>query len=120
MSTTILYNGFGIQGYQHVHTKVPSGAIYFRVRQDVFNLRCPVCGSYNVKCRGKLMRRFCTVPIGSEGGMRFAFPPYAKKYTLSLKNNYHIKIGRCQITCCCNMQVIIIGNDFNNHSIWIN
>ena len=66
MSTTILYHGFGIQGYQHVHTKIHSGAIHFRVRQDIFNLRCPVCGSYNVKRRGKVMRRFRTVPIGSK------------------------------------------------------
>jgi transposase len=66
MSTVILYHGFGIQGYQHVHTKVHGGAIHFRVRQDVFNLRCPVCGSYKVKCRGKVMRRFRTVPIGSK------------------------------------------------------
>jgi transposase len=66
MSTAILYHGFGIQGYQHVHTKIHSGAIHFRVRQDVFNLRCPICGSYKVKCRGKVMRRFRTVPIGSK------------------------------------------------------
>ncbi len=52
MSTSILYHGFGIQGYQHVHTKIHGGAIHFRVRQDVFNLRCPVCGSYKVKRRG--------------------------------------------------------------------
>lgn len=66
MSTSILYHGFGIQGYQHVHTKVHSGAIYFRVRPNAFNLRCPVCGSYKVKRRGKVMRRFRTVPIGSK------------------------------------------------------
>ena len=66
MSTNILYHGFGIQGYQHVHTKFHDGAIHFRVRQDVFNLRCPICGSYKVKRRGKVMRRFRTVPIGSK------------------------------------------------------
>jgi transposase len=66
MSTNILYHGFGVQGYQHVHTKYHSGAIYFRVRQDVFNLRCPVCGSYKVKRRGTVMRRFRIVPIGSK------------------------------------------------------
>ena len=65
MSTSILYHGFGIQGYRHVHTKIHGGAIHFRVRQDAYNLCCPVCGSYKVKPRGKVMRRFRTVPIGS-------------------------------------------------------
>jgi transposase len=36
------------------------------MRQDVFNLRSPVCGSYKVKSEGKVMRRFRTVPIGSK------------------------------------------------------
>jgi transposase len=66
MSTNILYHGFGIHGYQHVHTKFHDGAIHFRVQQDVFNLRCPICGSNKVKRRGKVMRRFRTVPIGSK------------------------------------------------------
>ena len=66
MSTSILYHGFGIQGYQYVHAKAHGGAIHFRVRQDVFNLRCPVCGSSRVKRRGTVMRRFRTVPIGSK------------------------------------------------------
>lgn len=66
MSTTILYHGFGIQGYQHVHTKIHGGAIHFRIRQDVFTLRCPACGSYQVKRRGQVMRRIRAVPIGSK------------------------------------------------------
>jgi transposase len=66
MSTSILYHGFGIRGYQYVHAKVHNGAIYFRVRQDVFTLRCPICGSYKVKRRGHIMRRIRTVPIGSK------------------------------------------------------
>jgi transposase len=66
MSTNILYHGFGIHGYQHVHTKFNNGGIQFRVRQHVFNLRCPVCGSYKVKRRGQVMRRFRTVPIDSK------------------------------------------------------
>jgi transposase len=64
MSTTLLYHGFGIHGYQYVHTKYHHGAIHFRVRQEVFNLRCPVCGSSKIRRRGQVMRRFRTVPIG--------------------------------------------------------
>ena len=48
MSTSLLYHGFGIQGYQHVHTKYHDGAIHYRIRQDIFSLRCPECGSYQV------------------------------------------------------------------------
>lgn len=66
MSTALLYHGFGIQGYQHVHTKYHDGAIHFRIRQDIFSLRCPECGSYQVKRRGQVMRRFRTLPIGDK------------------------------------------------------
>jgi transposase len=66
MSTSLLYHGFGIQGYQHVHTKYHDGAIHFRVRQEVFSLRCPECSSYQVKRRGQVMRRFRTLPIGDK------------------------------------------------------
>lgn len=64
MSTSLLYHGFGIHGYQHLSTKFHDGAIHFRLRQDVFSLRCPECGSFKVKRRGQVMRRFRTVPIG--------------------------------------------------------
>lgn len=66
MSTALLYHGFGIRGYQHVHTKYYDGAIHFRMRQEVFSLRCPECGSYQVKRRGRVMRRFRTLPIGDK------------------------------------------------------
>ena len=66
MSTSLLYHGFGIQGYQHVHTKYHHGAIHFRVRQEVYSLCCPECGSYQVKRRGRVMRRFRTLPIGDK------------------------------------------------------
>jgi len=66
MSTSLLYHGFGIKGYQHVHSKYHDGAIHFRVQQEVFSLRCPECGSHQVKRRGLVMRRFRTLPIGSK------------------------------------------------------
>jgi len=66
MSTSLLYHGFGIQGYQHVHTKFHGGAIHFRVRQEVLALCCPACGSDQVKRRGRVMRRFRMLPIGSK------------------------------------------------------
>ena len=66
MFTSVLYHGFGIQGYQHVHTKYHDRAIHYRVRQEVFSLRCPECCSYQVKRRGQVMRRFLTLPIGDK------------------------------------------------------
>jgi len=66
MSTSLLYHGFGIQGYQHVHTKYHDRTIHFRIRQDIFSLRCPECGSYQVKRRGQVMRHFRTLPIGDK------------------------------------------------------
>lgn len=66
MSTSLLYHGFGIQGYQHVHTQYHDGAIHFRIRQDRFSLRCSECGSHQVKRRGQVMRRFRTLPIGDK------------------------------------------------------
>lgn len=66
MSTSLLYHGLGIQGYQQVHTRFHAGAIHFRVRPDDFSLRCPECGSYKVQRRGQVMRRFRTLPMGSK------------------------------------------------------
>ena len=66
MSTSLLYHSFGIQGYHHVHTAYRQGAIHFRVRQEVCDLCCPECRSSKVKPRGRVMRRFRTVPLGSK------------------------------------------------------
>lgn len=66
MSTSLLYHGFGIQEYQHVHTKYHDGAIHFRIRQDSFSHCCPECGFHQVKRRGQVMRRFRTLPIGDK------------------------------------------------------
>jgi hypothetical protein len=66
LSTSLHYLGFGLQGYQQVHTKYHGGAIHYRVRQEVFSRRGPECGSYHVKQRGRVMRRFRTLPIGDK------------------------------------------------------
>ena len=36
MSTSLVHHGFGIKGYQHVHSKYHDGAIHFRVQQGSF------------------------------------------------------------------------------------
>lgn len=64
MSTSLLYHGFGIRGYQHICSRYYEGAFHFHVRQDRFSLRCPECRSYKVRRKGVVLRRFRTAPIG--------------------------------------------------------
>lgn len=112
MSTALLYHGFGLQGYRHVHTKYHEGAIHFRIRQDRFSLRCPECGSYQIKRRGQVMRRFRALPIGSKpvwlelmvqrvccllcGGLRqvkIGFASWRRSYTRSFAR-YALELSR--------------------------
>jgi len=64
MSTSLLYHGFGVKGYQYVNSRYEGGAITFRVRQSPFDFKCSSCGSSKVICRGKVDRRFRSLPIG--------------------------------------------------------
>lgn len=64
MSTSILYQGFGIVGYQHVRTGYSGGKVVFRLSQDRQRMRCPLCGSRQVKKKGSFLRGFRCVPIG--------------------------------------------------------
>lgn len=66
MSTSLLYHGFGIHGYQYIRTLYQAGTIIFCIIPNVFSLRCPVCGSRHVKRRGTKTRMFRTIPIGSK------------------------------------------------------
>ena len=65
MSTSLLYHGFRIHGYQYVRTLFEKGAIVFRITRDMHNLRCPECNCRSIKKRGTVLRRFRAVPIGS-------------------------------------------------------
>ncbi|MCP4602826.1 MAG: ISL3 family transposase, partial [Proteobacteria bacterium] len=66
MSTSILYHGFGIRGYEYVRTRYEGGTIEFTVRQDPKSLRCSCCGSRHVIRRGEKQRRFRSLPIGAK------------------------------------------------------
>lgn len=66
MSTSLLYHGFGIVGYQYAHTRYEKGAIVFRITQDRLSYRCPNCKSRQVISRGKKLRRFRSIPIGAK------------------------------------------------------
>jgi transposase len=66
MSTSLLYHGFGVRGYEYVRTEYREGQIHFTIRQPRKALRCPACGSREVRPHGTVERRFRTVPIGSK------------------------------------------------------
>lgn len=51
MSTSLLYHGFGIRGYQYVNSRYEGGAITFMIRQNPFDLRCSICGSREISTR---------------------------------------------------------------------
>jgi len=66
MSTSLLYHGFGLVGYQYLRTRYENGTIIFQVRQNPFDICCPGCQSKRFIFRGKKLRRFRSIPIGSK------------------------------------------------------
>jgi transposase len=65
MSTSLLYHAFGIRGYQYTRTDYQGGQVIFSIRHEPQTCRCSACGSPQVQSRGRVERRFRTVPIGS-------------------------------------------------------
>ena len=63
--TNILYHGFGIQGYQHVRTKIHGGAVFSGCDRRFLISAARYCGHINSSAE-TVMRRFRTVPIGSK------------------------------------------------------
>lgn len=66
MSTSLLYHGFGIVGYDYVRTDYQEGNVIFTVVKKKFNIRCPVCKSKRIIKHGSLPRWFHTLPIGKK------------------------------------------------------
>jgi transposase len=64
MSTSLLCHAFGIRGYQYTRTDYQGGATIFTIHQEPENCRCSACGSPQVQSRGRVQRRFRTVPFG--------------------------------------------------------
>jgi transposase len=65
MSTSLLYHAFGIRGYQYTGTDYQGGQTIFTSDQDLETRRCSACGAHQVLQRGRVERRFRTLPIGS-------------------------------------------------------
>jgi transposase len=64
MSTSLLYHGFGIRGYQYHRTEYVGGGIVIWLSQPREQCRCGACGSAEVILRGQTVRRFRGLPIG--------------------------------------------------------
>jgi len=64
MSTSLVYHGYGLRGYEYVSTRFEGGEIIFIVKHRPGTLRCPVCGSSDVLKRGSCLRRFLAPNIG--------------------------------------------------------
>jgi transposase len=60
-----LYHAFGIRGYEYTRTDFQGGQVIFSIHQEPRTCRCAACGSPQVRSRGRVERRFRTVPIGS-------------------------------------------------------
>ena len=64
MSTSILYHGFSIVGYNYVKTQYQGNAIIFTIAHKREKLHCPVCKSRKVVLRGTTKRRFKAMRLG--------------------------------------------------------
>src|SRR6516165_1951803 len=65
MSTSLLYHAFGIRGYQYTSTDYQGGQVIFTIDQEPKTCRCSACGSPQVQPRGRVERRFRSLPIGT-------------------------------------------------------
>jgi len=65
MSTTLLYNMFGIRGYEYCRADYHQGAVCFVIEQPREKYRCPECGSAAVNSQGNKNRFLRSLPIGA-------------------------------------------------------
>src|SRR5260221_199333 len=63
MSTTLLYQMFGIRGYEYRRTDYHQGAASFVIEQPREKYRCSECGSAAVHAHGHNERFFRSLPI---------------------------------------------------------
>jgi transposase len=60
-----MYHAFGIRGYEYRRTDYQNGHVIYTIQQDPKTCRCSACGSPQVQLRGRVERRFRSLPIGS-------------------------------------------------------
>lgn len=66
MSTSLLYQAFGVRGYRYVATGYQEGAILVRIEAPRESLRCAGCGDAHVHVVERFSREWRTLPIGAK------------------------------------------------------
>jgi transposase len=66
MSTSLLYQRFGVVGYHYVRQRFEAGMTAIRIEQPRERLRCSACGSAEVWGQGGVERFFHALPIGKQ------------------------------------------------------
>lgn len=66
VSTSLLYQAFGVKGCEYRATRYFKGQMVFEVERRQQDLHCPVCGMPDVMRRGSVLRVFRAVPIGKK------------------------------------------------------
>jgi len=66
MSTSLLFHGFGVRGYQYRKMEFINGGIVIHITQKMETCQCAACGSKNVVRRGTVERCFRCLPIGGK------------------------------------------------------
>jgi transposase len=67
MSTSLLYHGFGVRGYQLRRTDFVEGKIELQIDQPRKRWRCSECGGRDLIAHGRVEhRRWQTIPIGKK------------------------------------------------------
>ena len=90
MSTTLLYNMFGVRGYEYRSTDYHQGAASFVIEQPREKYRCSECGSAAVHSQGHKDRFFRSLPIG--GKPTFVFLKVARVLCLHCEVTRQVKI----------------------------
>jgi transposase len=91
MSTTLLYQMFGIRGYEYQRTDYHQGAACFTIEQAREKYRCCECGSAAVHSQGHKDRFFRSLPIG--GKPTFVSLPVARVICLHCEHTRQVKVS---------------------------
>jgi transposase len=90
MSTTLLYNMFGIRGYEYRRTDYHDGAASFVIEQPRAKYRCSECGSAAVHAQGHKDRFVRSLPIG--GKPTFILLPVARVICFQCQLTRQVKV----------------------------
>lgn len=90
MSTTLLYQMFGIRGYEYRRTDYYQGNASFAIEQSRKSYRCSECGSAAVHSQGQKDRFWRSLPIG--GKPTFIFLPVARVICFQCELTRQVKV----------------------------